>query len=241
MSVNKDFETSWLEKFSNALEEIAGEEIRKKVMQGVGTGRDQSLPASQSDQKQVIEWTKKAMKSLESLVDINKVREIMTRCACQYPLSELKDVRKQYEETKDIGLAHRMLQEKFESFLKDNLNLSDELIEEIARQGWGLAGILKDNTIIATKIPKSGNLVKYMEETDPEIKRQYYCHCPRVRDILINIEPKENISPLYCYCGAGFYKGIWEEILQKPVKVELLESIFKGDDVCKFAIHLPIV
>ena len=44
---------------------------------------------------------------------------------------------------------------------------------------------------------------------------------------------------LFCYCGAGFYKGIWEEIIQEEVKVEVLESVLKGDDVCKIAIYLP--
>jgi predicted hydrocarbon binding protein len=47
------------------------------------------------------------------------------------------------------------------------------------------------------------------------------------------------ISATYCYCGAGFYKGIWEEILQEPVEVEVLESVLKGDQVCTIAIHLP--
>ena len=75
-----------------------------------------------------------------------------------------------------------------------------------------------------------------MKETDPEKKRQYYCHCPRVRDAL---STSETISPTYCYCGAGFYKGIWEEILQEPVAVEVLESVFQGDEVCKVAVYLP--
>jgi len=44
----------------------------------------------------------------------------------------------------------------------------------------------------------------------------------------------------YCYCGAGFYKGIWEEILQEPVEVEVLESVLKANEVCKIAIHLPL-
>ena len=72
--------------------------------------------------------------------------------------------------------------------------------------------------------------------TDPEKKRQVYCHCPRVRDAL---KTGVTISPAYCYCGAGFYKGIWEEILQAPVEVEVLKSVLKGDQVCTIAIHLP--
>jgi predicted hydrocarbon binding protein len=57
-----------------------------------------------------------------------------------------------------------------------------------------------------------------------------------VREVL---KTSDTISPTYCYCGAGFYKGIWEEILQQPVEVEVLKSILNGDDVCTIAIHLP--
>jgi predicted hydrocarbon binding protein len=51
----------------------------------------------------------------------------------------------------------------------------------------------------------------------------------------------EQISPTFCYRGAGWYKQIWEGILEKPVeKVEMLQSVCQGDDVCEFAIRLPI-
>ena len=183
----------------------------------------------------MIEWSKGAMERLESLVEDKEAREIMTGCACQYPKSALQEIRREYEQTRDIDLAHKMLQEQFESFLKNTLDLDDELVDEIVESGWGLAGVREENTIIATKTPKSGHLVECMKETDPEKKRQYYCHCPRVRDAL---RTSETISPTYCYCGAGFYKGIWEEILQEPVAVEVLESVLQGDEVCKIAVHL---
>jgi len=176
------------------------------------------------------------MERLDSLVNEETSKEIMTGCACQYSKSDLQPIRKKYEVTKDIDLVHQMLQEQFESFLKNLLELSDELIEEIVRKGWGLAGVKEGNAIIATKIPKSGYLIEYMNETDPEMRRQYYCHCPRIRDVL---KTSETISPTYCYCGAGFYKGIWEEILQQPVEVQILETVLKGDESCKIAIYLP--
>lgn len=230
MSEEQDFERAWLVKFSNSLDEIVGGEIRKRVMNG-----NEGL-SSHSSRKEVIAWSQGAMERLDSLVDQEGRRAIMTRCACQYPKSDLQRIRKAYEETKDIDLVHNMLQEQFELSLKNSLNLDEELIEEIVGRGWGLAGVKGSNTIIATKIPKSGNLVLYMKETDPEKKRQYYCHCPRVRDV---IKSSETISPTYCYCGAGYYKGIWEEILQEPIEVEVLESVIKGDEVCKIAIYLP--
>lgn len=224
----KDFERSWLEKFSRSLE-MAGEGIKKEIMKGSEDLSDNS------SREQIISWSKEAIKKMDSLVDEKKRIDIMTACACQYPQSDLQEIREVYEETKDIDLVHQMLHKQFVSFLKNGLKLNDECIREIVDSGWGLAGIKKGNTIIATKIPKSGYLIEYMKEKDPEKKRQLYCHCPRVRDA---VKSGIKISSTYCYCGAGFYRGIWEYILQKPVTVEVLQSVLDGDDVCRIAIHL---
>jgi hypothetical protein len=45
-------------------------------------------------------------------------------------------------------------------------------------------------------------------------------------------------SPAYCYCGAGWMNKMWEGILRRPVRVEITKSIFKGDDVCEFAVQM---
>ena len=230
MAEGYDFERAWLAKLSGCLVKVVGEEIRYQVMAG---SEDLS---SDSDREDVIAWSKEAMERLESLAGTEKSRAIMAGCACQYPKSSLQEARQAYKETGDICLVHRMLQNQFESFLRDTLQLEDTLIAEVIDRGWGLAGIWEGDAIVATKIPKSGNLVTYMAETDPEKKRQLYCHCPRIRKVL---KTSDTISSTYCYCGAGFYKGIWEEILQRPVEVELLESVLRGHDVCKVAIHLP--
>jgi predicted hydrocarbon binding protein len=42
---------------------------------------------------------------------------------------------------------------------------------------------------------------------------------------------------VYCQCGAGFYRGIWETILERPVRVEVLESVLSGGDVCRVAVQ----
>lgn len=227
----KDFEQFWIAKFSHCLDEIADEKIRREVLKG------SESPSYSSNRQEIIDWTIGAMKRLDALVDEKKRIDIMLGCACQYPKSELQKIRKTYEETKDIELVLQMLHKQFISFLKDSLKLDDELIKDTVNRGWGLAGVKKGNTIIATKIPKSDYLTLYMKETDPDKKRALYCHCPRVRDILKTKDMK--LSTTYCYCGAGFYKGIWEEIIGKPVKITVLETVMKGDDICQFAIHLP--
>ena len=225
-----DFDRAWMDKFQNHLDEMVGEEVREAVIQGGKT------LSAESSRLEVIEWTRQAMERLDSVVDEKASRSILSACACQYPKANLQEMKSVYAATKDIGRVHAMFQDQFELFLKDTIRVSEEMLTEIVGRGLGSAGIKQGNTIIATKIPKSGHLIEYMNETDPEIRRQIYCHCPRVREAV-----KDNlmISSTYCYCGAGFYKGIWEEILQRTVEVEVLESVLSGGEVCKIAIHLP--
>ena len=230
MAGETDFERAWLAKLSGSLDRIAGGEIREQVMRGSERQSSSSRP------KEVIDWSRRAMERLDSLLDEQRKRAVMTDCACQYPKPGLQAARQEYQATKNVDRVLQILQQQFESFLKEALELSNHLIREIASRGWGLAGVRQGHTIIATKIPKSGYLIEYMQETDPARRRQLYCHCPRIRAVL---ESSETISPTYCYCGAGFYRGIWEEILQEPVEVEVLESVLQGDDVCVIAVRLP--
>jgi predicted hydrocarbon binding protein len=233
MKSEQDFERVWLDKLSRSIKQDVGQDIAQAVMQG-----SEGLTL-ESPRQEVIDWSIGAMDRLDELVeDDAQRRSIMVSCACQHTKQDLQDVRDRYQATRDLELAHHMLQLKFERFLQDTLELSNEYIEEVLARNWGLAGVLEGNTIRATKIPKSGQLKAYLEEPDPEIRRQLYCHCPRVRDM---VKSKSKISLTYCYCGAGFYQGIWEEILQEPVMVEILESVLSGGDECKVAIHLPTI
>jgi hypothetical protein len=226
-----DFERAWLAKLAGCLEEVAGRRVRDEVMAG-----SQGL-SMESSRQAVIDWSREAMERLDALVEEPARWEIMTGCACQYPKSDLQAARRLYESTGDVDGAHQLLQAQFETFLRDILQVDDEIAEQVLARGWGLAGVRQGNTIIATKIPKSGFLVDYFQEPDPAKRRELYCHCPRIRDVLAR---GETLSTTYCYCGAGYYKGIWEEILQQPVEVTLLESVLAGDDVCKVAIELPL-
>lgn len=45
-------------------------------------------------------------------------------------------------------------------------------------------------------------------------------------------------NPFLCYCTIGYTKQIFEALFEKPVKVELLKSILKGDRICKQKISL---
>ncbi len=231
MSEKFDFETYWLNKFYKNITISADEETAKKVTIGAEGLNSKTSP------EDVITWTQQALDRLEKFVGESEIRKIMLESACHYPQSDLEEFQQLYSETRDIDLVHRRLQEKFERFLRGVLKLDEKMIAEVKRRGWGVAGFIKGNTIIATKIPKSGYLKQYLDEKNPEKRREIYCHCPRIRDA---VALGKSVSVNYCYCGAGFYKNIWETILQKPVEIEVLKSIYLGDDECQFKIALPV-
>jgi hypothetical protein len=226
---NSDFERRWLAKLSGCLDEAVGEEARRRVMEG-SDGR-----SSGSTKQEVIDWTRGAVSRLEALAGEEKAGEVLTGCACQYPKQRLDSIREKCAETHDLGLVHGMLQEQFLSTTKDFLKLTDDQLKDVVRRGWGVAGVRKGNMIVATKMPYEFH--EYWKASTPEERRYRYCHCHRVRESIM--EGGEPIPVTYCYCGAGFYKGIWEYILQRPVRVEVLESVLKGDDVCRIIVHLP--
>lgn len=223
-----DFEKNWRDRFAENIEARAGKKTCEQIMAG------NEASSVRSDRSHVIAWTVNAIQRLDHLLDTTTCIDIMTGCACQYPKDELQDIKNVYEETGDIRAAHQMLQEKFIVFLRRTVDLTDEVITDIIGRGWGLAGVMEGDAIIATKIPKSGFIKEYLKESDPVKKRALYCHCPRMRTILET--PGIVLSATYCYCGAGFYKGIWEEITGQRIKIELLKSVMQGDDVCQFKV-----
>lgn len=58
------------------------------------------------------------------------------------------------------------------------------------------------------------------------------CYCGSVSGA------KEMIPMSYCYCGAGWYKRLFEEVLAKPVKVKVLKSIASGAEKCELVISI---
>jgi len=56
------------------------------------------------------------------------------------------------------------------------------------------------------------------------------CECPLVLADLVKL------SPTFCYCSRGFAKSLFEEILGKPVSVELTKAIGRGDEFCHFRV-----
>lgn len=58
------------------------------------------------------------------------------------------------------------------------------------------------------------------------------CYCGSVN------QTQEPLSATYCHCSCGWYRQLFETLLDRPVEVELLGSIIQGSETCQFLIHI---
>ena len=223
-----DFEKLWLGKLSVMLEKLRGGEFRDSVMKSARNQTDTS------PKERTITWTAKTVEKLSAALTEEELHDVFTGCSCHYPPARLAPIRDAFAASGSFPEALDLLRDQFLATLRDGMMLDDEVIHGLLDQGMGPAGILEENRIVATKIPKSRNLRAWLAEDDPGSRRELYCHCPRINKALeLGIE----IPVEYCLCGAGFYRNIWETITGEQVRVEVLESVQKGDDVCRIAVY----
>lgn len=221
----------WEDRFAQNLERICDDPaIRERILEGADRLGVDPEPSD------VIAWTLGAISRLKELLTPEQVCEIMTGCACRYPREKLQRAREAWLRNQSIDEAMEELQRQLELSLREGMLFEDDLVDSLLEQGWGVAGRREGDRIFVTKIPRSGNLRQYMSEEDPRRRRELYCHCPRIRDAVPTGTP---VPQEYCLCGAGFYRHIWETILDRPVRVEVLETVCAGGDRCSFCIHLP--
>ncbi len=84
-----------------------------------------------------------------------------------------------------------------------------------------------------TRIELDGGVV-YQFYTPQAFTRPMRCYCGLLRAL----PEGETVSKTYCNCSKGFVEKYWEAVLQKPVKVDVLQSAVSGASECKFAIHI---
>lgn len=113
--------------------------------------------------------------------------------------------------------------------------ITKEVLEYVKGDPFFESGVREDDRIIIKKIPHMAR--EYLAEKDEQKKRYYYCHCPWVKEAFK--ESSRPLSPVFCNCSAGFYRAYWEIVFDQPVRVDVVESLLKGDSVCKFAVHIP--
>ena len=206
----------WIIKLESSLDKYNEHGIKNFVLEGKPS-------IDLSDERKFIEFEHESIIKIDTVLDDKQKKNVFSECSCTYPSEKLQKIKQKYQATKDLKVAHQMLQELFEKDI-ENVPFNDYMIAE----HWGLAGILEQDKIVITKIPKYP--AEYFSSNDSDEKRYYYCHCGRIRKQIR--EHKQSYSEAYCHCGAGYYKHIWEEIIDKEVEIEVIETVLRGSIVC---------
>lgn len=58
------------------------------------------------------------------------------------------------------------------------------------------------------------------------------CYCGAVS------KTRKPFSATYCHCSCGWYRQLFEVLLDRQVEIELLGSIIQGDERCRFLIRI---
>jgi effector-binding domain-containing protein len=204
---------NWDALLSKNLVRVLGAEARETVMQD----SEGLTLASTVDER--FRWVKGAIERLGDLADEDQVYDVVSSCAHVFPVGQIAKLRAAYEDARDRT--------------GDSWQAVDAVLDLMeVDPGWAERPPREGNIVTATKAPRDRQAYE-KAETDAE-RRSAYCFCPLVRNHL-----NEGMSPTFCYCGSGWYRQQWEGAIGRPVRVEILRSILKGDDVCQFAVHLP--
>ena len=167
-------------------------------------------PASTKEDRYA--WVKSAMERLDAATrDEGKKYLSVSGCADTFPPNRLEHLREVY-------LRRRSIDDVLEDMLGDNF--------------WYAGPVRRGAVIYETKLPVDQEAHKRAKTR--EERRKAYCHC-----ILLNhFINDEDVSPTYCYCGAGWYRQLWEAITGAPVHIEAVRLLTRGDEECTFAVHL---
>jgi effector-binding domain-containing protein len=156
-----------------------------------------------------VRWVNAVMERLDERTDEMQRFEVLSPCADVFPQERIDKLRAIYEQNGSV----------------------DDVLDAMAQDPDWYEGPVKDGDVIyMDKIifDRKG----YEKATSEAERRTCRCHCPIARRRL------DDVHPTMCYCSTGWYRRLWEGILGKPVWVELLKCLTRGDDACQFAIHI---
>jgi len=204
---------NWNGLLGKNLERVLGEAARREIMQG----SDALTVESTVDERFL--WAKGAIGRLDGLADEGQTYDIVSSCAHVFPRGQVDKLKAVYENARARA--------------DDPMDAVDAVIEFMAEDpGWGERPLREGNVIYASKAPRDGR--GYEKAKDETERRRAYCFCPVLRNHL-----DEGMPLTFCYCGAGWYRQQWEGAIGKPVEIEIVKSVLRGDNVCQFAIRLP--
>ena len=203
----------WNALFAENLERALGTARSETVLAGAEALTVMSTP------EQRFRWAKAALEQLDKSASEQEQFEVLSRCAHVYPPGQLEKLKRVYNEARSDSDDPLVAVDAVRAFMRSDPGWNDE------------AGYRQGHVVYHTKNPADPEA--YEQAKTAEEKRAAYCFCPVIRERLDGGMPTS-----YCYCGAGWYRQQWETATGKPVRVEVVQSVLRGNEVCQFAVHL---
>jgi effector-binding domain-containing protein len=201
-----------LHEWDRLLAEGAQKALGVEARRMIMQGIGSITPSSSFDD--YVTWIEGAIERLDSLtVDDEMKCQIVSNCAHIFPQERIDRLRAIYRAGEFDDILREMYTDDF----------------------WYEKPVRRGNVIYMRKNPY--NPEAFADAVTPAERRKAYCHCPFVHPYLDEIPAK--LSPTFCYCGAGWYRRLWEGILGQPVKIDYLETLLRGNAQCTFTITLP--
>lgn len=204
---------NWNERLARNLERVIGSDGTHTVMQGCEALNIHSSPEAR------FKWTKGAMERLDTIATADQKYDVVSSCAHVFPQAQIGKLTAIFNQAINAG--------------KTGMQAVDAVIEFMGQDPdcWGIRPRREGRMIYSAKNPRDPE--GFANATNLLEKRRAYCFCPLLRDHM-----DQGMPLTFCNCGAGWYRQQWEGATGKPVWIEIVKSVSKGDDICEFAIHL---
>lgn len=219
--------------------ETFGEKLRDEVFSGVGIAPIGLSPSKKPATMHPV------LERLQARVGDQACMDILSGSLRDLPDVYYQADRKRFQESGSLeeylALKKAAFVQELETCQKENRPffaqvITDQVLEFVRADPEIGGGVRQGNLIYETKIPFLTD--EYLCETDPTLKRYYYCHCPWAREAIK--DGSTRLLPLFCNCSAGYHKRSWEVIFGQKLQADVLETVLQGDLRCRFAIHLPL-
>ncbi|MHA2248913.1 MAG: hypothetical protein ACXAD7_01060 [Candidatus Kariarchaeaceae archaeon] len=158
-------------------------------------------------------WTRSTLLKLTQLTSNEQAVEAISNCGQKFP-------------DENIAILKAILNEHGLEFLISRM--IEDPLHMAAPKRVG-------NTLYFTKTP--ANKKAYDEAKTLEEKRPQACWVALAKQSMLR---DLDLPSIFCYTSARWFKRLWENLLERPVKVEMISSALSGNVNCTFAVHLPI-
>jgi effector-binding domain-containing protein len=201
-----------LHEWDRLLAEGAEKELGTDARQVLMQGVESITPYSSFEDYTA--WVQAAIQRLDAM-DVSEEQKcrVVSFCAHVFPQERIDHLRGIYEKGQFDDILREMYSDEF----------------------WYEKPVRRGSVVYMRKNPF--NPEGYQNAATLAERRKAYCHCPFVHPYLDEVP--STLSATFCYCGAGWYRRLWEGILGQPVRIEHVETLLKGNDQCTMTITLP--